>query len=359
MADSISLPVPAVEAQRPLYSPSWVDRLISWIERRPGPPWVFYAVLSIALVGLEAAAKFADGTYPARFHPWHLVLALTGVYYLALIHLLDRMAARTLAAFRPIMTVDDAAYARLAYELTTLPARPTLAFSAAWAAWGVLLGIASPTTLLQKLSMYTSPLSDVVDLSLWVFIWWVGGALIYHTVHQLSLVSRILTTHTRIDIFALQSLYTFSRLTAVTALGFLLIPYIWFTAVPDMITGSTAPLAVIMMLVNSALVAATFGWPLWGVHRLLVAEKRSWQAGLRARMRATILDLQQCVDTGDRVASTQFKDILDGLVAAEAALDKIPTWPWNPGTIRGLAGAVFLPLALWLITRLLERLIVF
>ena len=359
MADSISLPAPAVEAARPLYSPSWVDRLTDWIERRPGGPWAVYAGLAGALVGLETAVKFADGTYPARFHPWHLVLALTGVYYLALIHWLDRMAARILAAFRPIMAVDDATYARLAYELTTLPARPTLGFCAGWTTWGLLALASGSTTLFQALAVYTSPLADVVELALWAFVWWVGGTLIYHTVHQLSLVSRILTTHTRIDLFALQPLYAFSRLTAVTALGFMLVPYAWFSAAPDMLTGTTAPLAVIMVLVNVALVASTFGWPLWGVHRLLVAEQRSWQGALRARMRATILDLQQCIDSGDRAASTQFKDILDGLVAAEAALDKIPTWPWNPGTLRGLAGAVLLPLILWLITRVLERLIVF
>ena len=360
MADSIVIPALPVEGTLHPYPPSWVDRLIDWIERRPGPAWLFYAGPAVVLIGLETAVKFADGTYPARFHPWPLVLALTGVYYLALIHWLDRMATRILAAFRPIMTGDDATYTRLAYELTTLPARPTLGFSAVWAAWGLLLLLVGGSmTLLQSFAVYTSPLASVVEMALWVFVWWVGGALIYHTVHQLRLVSRILTTHTRIDLFALQPLYAFSRLTAVTALGYILIPYVWFSAAPDMLTGTVAPLAVIMVLVNVALVASTFGWPLWGVHRLLVAEKRSWQAALRARMRATILDLQQCIDSGDRAASTQFKAILDGLVTAEAALDKIPTWPWNPGTIRGLAGAVFLPLALWLITRVLERLIVF
>ena len=156
---SITLPAPAVEAAHPLYSPSWVDRLFDRIERRTAPPWVFYAGLALALVGLETAVKFADGTYPAWFHPYHLVLALTGVYYLALVHWLDRMAARILTAFRPIMTVDDATYARLAYELTTLPARPTLGFNAIWVAWSLLLLAAAPPTLLQKFAMFPSPLA--------------------------------------------------------------------------------------------------------------------------------------------------------------------------------------------------------
>lgn len=359
MANPITLPAAAGGTAAHPYAPSWVDRLMDWIERRPFPPWVVYAGLGGGLVGLLIAVKAADGTYPAQFYLWHLVLALTGVYYLALVHGLDHLAARALAAFRPNLTVDDATYARLAYELTTMPARPLLGFTAFWGAWSLLLVATTPATMYQTFSMFTSPAASVVEFALWLLAWPAGGALIYHTIHQLGLVSRILTTYTRIDLFALQPLYAFSRLTAATAAGFVLIAYAWLSALPMLFTLSTAPFAVIMVLINIILVAATFSGPLWGVHRLIVAEKRTWQAALGARLRATILALQQAVDTGDRAAGTQYKDIFASLSAADAALDKVPTWPWNPATVQGLITAVFLPLVLWLITRVLERLLVF
>ncbi len=38
-------------------------------------------------------------------------------------------------------------------------------------------------------------------------------------------------------------------------------------------------------------------------------------------------------------------------------LEKMPTWPWQASTLRGLMTAVLLPLFLWLSQRLLERLL--
>jgi hypothetical protein len=113
------------------------------------------------------------------------------------------------------------------------------------------------------------------------------------------------------------------------------------------------------LLVNSALAGITFLLPLWGIHRLLVAEKGRRLASLGAQMDATIQDLQQRIAAGDRADIAQIKDSLDALVVAQATLDKTRTWPWPPGMLRGLAGAVLLPMLIWLITRLLESLIVF
>ena len=76
MADSLSLPASRLETLVQPYKPSWVDRLTNWIERRPFPAWAFYVGLAVALVGLEVAVKFVDGTYPERFRVWHISLSI-------------------------------------------------------------------------------------------------------------------------------------------------------------------------------------------------------------------------------------------------------------------------------------------
>jgi hypothetical protein len=360
MENSILLPSSmdaATAAPAAPYPPSWVDRLTDWSERRRGPAWIVYAGLGAALVALETAVKFADGTYPAHFHHWHLILALTGVGFLALIHWLDRAAARALAAFRPAMTADEATVARLAYELTTLPAVPVLRFSTVWCAASLLLIVSTPAARLQALATFTSPLSVVVEMGLWVIIWWSGGTLVYHTVHQLRLVSRLLTTHTRIDLFALHPLYAFSGLTAGTAASLVLTVYAFTSVTPDALIGAGAPLYLIAALILVVLAVGTFVWPLWGVHRLLVAEKARWQGGLGQRLQATILDLQHRIDAGDLAGMDRLKDAMDAAVIAKKEVDAIPTWPWPPGTVRNLGGALLLPILLWLIFRLLERLL--
>ena len=367
MADTITAAAPVAAPVRP-YPPSWVDRTNDWIGRLPVPPLVTYAGLALVLVALETAVKFADGTYriipggyPAGFQPWHVVLAITGVYFLAMMQWLDSAAARALAAFRPAMTVDDATFARLAYEVATLPARPTLVFSAVWTGWAVVLLIlveGSPT-LKGAVAMFTSPAADVVETALSLFVWWVGGALIFHTLHQLRLVRHILTYHTHIDLFAQQPLYAFSGLSAVSGGGLVLTAYAWVSAVPGLLTSALAPLAFLLIAIPVLLGTSTFVWPVWGVHRLLVTEKAHWLAGLSERKRAAILDLQQRLDAGDRAEGAHAKDTLEALGVAEATLDKIPTWPWQPGTARGLAGALLLPVALYVINRLLEHLVAF
>ena len=47
MADSIVIAAPPLEIAPHPYPPSWVDRLIDWVERRPGPAWLFYAGLAV------------------------------------------------------------------------------------------------------------------------------------------------------------------------------------------------------------------------------------------------------------------------------------------------------------------------
>ena len=48
---------------------------------------------------------------------------------------------------------------------------------------------------------------------------------------------------------------------------------------------------------------------------------------------------------------------MDALQAESAELGKVATWPWAPGTLRNLMGAVLLPIFLWLIQYGLQRLL--
>jgi len=43
-------------------------------------------------------------------------------------------------------------------------------------------------------------------------------------------------------------------------------------------------------------------------------------------------------------------------VAERGVLDKASTWPWEPESVRAVVTTVLLPVAFWIITRVLERL---
>jgi hypothetical protein len=150
-----------------------------------------------------------------------------------------------------------------------------------------------------------------------------------------------------------------SGLTARTAAGLIPAFYAWVALLP-LVGGTVNTLLLVLGLVSTVgLAVPTFAWPLWGVHELLEHEKGRRLSAVQQRLEAVLGELQRRVDTGELPGVSDLKNALDGLVAGQAALEKIPTWPWPPGTLRNLGAALLLPLILWIITRLLERLLAF
>jgi hypothetical protein len=42
-----------------------VDRLLAWVDRLPGPAWVFYLVVMVGVSLIRHAFRWMDGTIPA------------------------------------------------------------------------------------------------------------------------------------------------------------------------------------------------------------------------------------------------------------------------------------------------------
>lgn len=358
MADATTTSVQAAQPTQPTlpYTPSWVDRLQDWVQRLPGPAWTAYAGLGLALFALDAAAKWSDGTYPAGFVPWHLVLAFSGAYYLALMHYLDQGAGLALDHSRPALTGDEAFYETLRYRLTTLPARPTLLAGLIGAICGLIYYPLIPPELLAGLHEQSSPQAAAVVLVQWLLVWWAAGTFCYHSLHQLWWVNRIYTSYTHINLFEIGPLYVFARFAARTALGLLALMYAWIAT-----TGAAWTRPEYLALAGTVLLvaAATFVAPLWGVHRLLSDEKTRLLGEANRVMQTATADLHRRVQSGDLSNMNVLKTALDGLVIERTMLDKISTWPWQAETARGMATALVVPVVLWLIFHILDRVLVF
>jgi hypothetical protein len=359
----------------PPYRPSWYDRLARRIERLPGPAWLAYLLLAgvgvLVLIGVQAlTGAYRPGTYAA----FHLFLGAQFAYLLALMRLLDRSAAAALETFRPILhlprrlrggAADEAAsLEELRYRLTTLPPRPALLASLA----GVLLGVVLPLLLFRIPGMTapsltaafawgrlaTSPAAMICILIHLAFSEAVAGVLIYHSIHQLREFSRIYLNFTRLNLYRLQPLYAFSVPAALTAGGLMLYNYAWFAVAPAFLDHPIS-LALGIFFIGAAVVI--FTWPLLGIHHRLVAEKRKALAESARRFEAAVAELHQRVDKKALAKMDDLNKTLASLDLEREALQRIPTWPWDPGTPRGLAAALVLPLVIWLAQYLLQRLL--
>ncbi len=368
-----STPSAEQPAFAPPYPPSWYDRLARRIDRLPGPAWLAYVLLGVAGVLLQTGFQSLAGNYqPGRYVFLHLWLGAQFAYMLGLMRLLDRSAAAALDVFRPVLELPrrsrtgSAAKAssleELRYRLTTLPPRQTVWASLA----GVLLGAVipllvfrAPGTTVYSLPaalafgrLSTSPGTMVAFLIQVAFSQAVVGALIYHSVHQLREISRIYLTFARLNLYRLQPLYAFSVPAALTSGGLILYNYAWFAAAPELLA---QPISIALGVFFATITAVIFAWPLLGIHRRLVAEKKRSLAENARRFETAVAELHLRVDKKAMAQMDDLNKALSSLEIERAALHRIPTWPWDPGTPRSLAATLVLPLVIWLAQYILQQ----
>ena len=341
------------ETMAQLYPPSWVDRFIGWIKRLPGPSWLFYLGLWLVLFLLVNAVKWLDRSQPLGIiEPLLAPGVADGVYFLAMMHYLNGAAGEALRAFRPVLAVSEARYNKLHYQLTTLPARGTLLASGIGAALAGLYMLLGP----KPPNYVTSFPTAVFDAGILIFTLTVLGALIYHTIHQFTTVGRVHAIAARINLFQPDPLYAFSGLAARTVMGYILIVDTTLLFMREfMREQANDPVIMGLFVFMVLLAAATFVLPLLGMHRRMDEEKGRLEAEANQRLEAAIAELHRRVDAFDLTDMTELYRAIGGLEIERDVLAKLPTWPWEPGTLRVVISPLLLPVAVWLIQRLLAR----
>ncbi|MEO8285750.1 MAG: hypothetical protein ABI670_04895 [Chloroflexota bacterium] len=371
MAEVMATGSPVYETVPALYSPSWVDRVTDWVRKLPVPYWLVYLMPALLLFIITTIIKWEDGSYAAEYaagnkdglfrigsvyiYPFHAVPELVAFYALALMQYLDDVARRALASFRPAMRVDEAQYKNLQYQLTNLPSRPTLLASMVGALFAIaMLALISlyARDFAARLLLFTSPAATVIESGLFILLWWIWGAFVYHTFRQLRLVSHIYTTYTHTDLFNMEPLYAFSWLTARTAIGAVVATYVFILAAPGLMENI---LTLGIMLFNFIFAVVAFAWPLLGIHRLLESAKHKRIYAAAQRFEVLVAELHRRTDAGEFGNLAEIKEGLEALASERAVLDKVYTWPWQRETVSGLSTALLLPIILWFITRLLDK----
>lgn len=334
------------------YAPSWVDLLADWVDRRHGLNWLYYLVLGVVVLLIQAIVLWIEGASPiGNLGIAQVYLAVVMAYMLALIHYLDNRAGMALETMRPALKAVDKEYQEMLYQLTTLPAFPTLLASLATLAFVILTEAIGEPYRLEALA--TFPLSANLLRIFYLISWVVFGAFLYHTLHQLRVINHIYNEHTRIDLFQIRPLYALSNLAALTAGSLAMISYGWLLVNPWL--DRSDPLVLMPMFILLLFAVVTFVWPQLGIHRLQVAEKERLLDEASQRFKAAIDELHEKLDEGEHEAMMNLNMAMASLKIELNTLSKTPTWPWEPEVVRLLITALALPLGLWLIQLILQR----
>ncbi len=346
----------AVSAPYP-YSASWVDRLVDWIERISGPPWAFYTGVSLVLIIGFAGLQWAWGAYPVgTFHRIHVFLGVGIPFMLGLLHYLDRYTDGAFSRFRPAMDAPPGYERLLRYRLTTMPARPIWLVTLAGIGMGSL-GFLIPYE--QRLLAYgfadnlpSAVLYNVLYIVFWIFT----ASFVYHTIHQLRLIDSIFRRYTRINLFQRRPLYGLAWISAYTAI----FGGLWTISAITLVA-TTAPFldqtSVTLQNLSSyallPLIPIVFITPLWGVHRLLVAEKDRMLDENMVSVQEALQELRQCIADRKMEDIKRSQELMESLEMEARTISRIPTWPWQPEAPRTVIATILIPIGIWLVQKVL------
>lgn len=338
------------------YPPSFVDRLMAWIERLPGSTWGFYLLATVVIVALGHGLRWLDGSIETgTFDTFRLAGDSLTIYALAALHLLNSTARRSLEDFRPALGKLEAEYEKLRYELTTLSPR----FVYITTGIGILLaalsiasdpvgwGITDDSSLVTKVFSVLGATLEIVS-----FIGFLGQA-----IRQVRLIATIHRSATNISLYESASHHAFSRLTVRAAIA-LVFPIYLTSFVVYLQLGRLGTMSAVdnLMVLSVILIsAAVFILPLLGMRRRLVQEKNRLMVESDRHIEMTTHDLHQRVSARTYEKMDDLNKALASLVIEKDTLKKISTWPWEAETMRGFLSSVGLPILLWFITMYLGR----
>jgi hypothetical protein len=109
------------------------------------------------------------------------------------------------------------------------------------------------------------------------------------------------------------------------------------------------------MFIQVILALAAFILPLRFVNERLVAEKLRLQGELNQRLETSLGRLNGLIDGNKISEAAVFNDALAALTTERDILNRIPTWPWRPGTLTGFLSAIGLPIILFLLQFFIEN----
>jgi hypothetical protein len=312
---------------------------------------VVYGALALAAVALELIVAWAEGTVPSKATLMHVVLPVFAFAGLPALAFFNRVGERAMASARPVLVDDERGSETLSYRLTTMPAGATLLAAVGGLCLFGLLTALQPADTYERLQIFVTPVASVVEAVLQFLAWSGIGVVIFEIVRKLWIIDEIYRRHLRINVLSPGPVYAFARLAAAMVVFATVFGAVGMLALADLAT-TTQGLALATL--PTAVAAIGFVAPLWGAHRLMAQARTRHVDALGVRIEATIDALREQVDRNDLASVAPLTAALDGLIAGRNEYANVSTWPWQGSTLGGVVTALGTPLAVWILTRLIE-----
>ena len=332
--------------------PGYLDRVLGLTALAPGGAIVGAVLVGAVLLLVPSLILWLDGALPfPTLEPRIWLPASITAFVVGAIGVLDGIARRAFAGFAPALGAagDRSAPPR---ALTAIPDRLAIAVILPVTILATIGYLSDPVTLDQLVRRHPAEALLIVTCN-WIAIA-AASLLIVHAFVQLRTVVALHQAATRIDLLDAAPAHAFARLTSATGVGFLLLGVL---VLGDPTAGRESLFYAAEACFIVALAVATFALPLRGMHDRLEAEKRRLLTAINERLTLTIARIGVRVESDELDGIDRLGQGQAALIAQRDLVTRLSTWPWSTSTVRAFASTLLLPIAIWLITRLLDRVV--
>jgi hypothetical protein len=332
------------------YKPSGLHSIYRWIDRLPGPYWLFSVAFVLVTGILNHIVAWNANVLASGEINWDF--AFTGLPLGLLFFGTDflfRFAKDSLVEFRPLLAVNDDKFDQILFEFIHLPARATLVIFIA----GTIIGTALGFYLLPRASEINFAFPEL-EISLYTISFGIAFIVIYMVIRTLTLINRLFEKVEKVNIFNQNSIYALSRYSA-WLIFIISIPVSSVYIIAPGFAAITGNYLLSSLIVLYLFLFAIFWFLLRGINGKLILEKRRLLIEVNNRIIAIFSLLHAKVDSQKFGNIVELREALESLKIEKEMVEALHTTPWKTGTIAGLVTALFLPLIVSLLTALITK----
>ncbi len=339
--------MPAKRSPRP--TPRWLYWFFDLLRRSPIPLWL----LGLLIIIIGGVAMHLDawnkGLVPnGQFNRYLATVSLFNVGYFAVWIWLDARARVALAAFFRNQRKSGSEFEIIWADFVSVPSlTATLVFAA-----GMLFGYLSlPQS--RELQPLIGQVLPIWDLFSWIPVTGLVFMLLYRTLRQAFLIPRFFG-EIDVDIFNPAPVYALSRYASQAAIILLVINYgLILSSFPEVLL---TPLGLFyqVLIFGSSLIY--FFAPLASINQRMRSAKGELLAELGGDVKRVVQRVHQGVGKLQFGKVNEMRTTIGALKDELDIVQKIPTWPWQPETLRNLLTPLLVPIFIYVAQRYLGTL---
>ncbi len=329
----------------PKYTPGWLYKFFAFVERLPLPAWLLGLLYILVNTAVLHWAAWNLTVLPRG--EVSLFLFSVGVFTVGAFGSWHSLSLRARPAIQDFFKGRRKSPAQTEIILADFVSLPPL-----WGTVAFLLGSLYGTISYYQYTVPGLPLSAQV-LPGWILVNYIITSgffpIIIIRVGRQAVLMRHLYREMDVDIFNPAPIYALSRYAVVTIITLLLVMYSFVLLSLPTQLGTTLDL-ISIVLVNSLLLLFFFA-QLLGINQRMRQAKARLLSQLSKDIEGVYYDVHKAVQKKAYSAVERMQASVVTLKNEQEILQKIPTWPWQPETLRNLVTPMLIPVIIYLLQR--------